>query len=110
MKRQPTELLNIFVIDICHKGLIYKIYKELIQLIIKKTNNSVKKMSKGPEYTLLQRGHTADQQKYEKMLNITNYERNANEISPHTCHNKSTNNMCWRGCAEKGTLVNHWWE
>ena len=34
-------------------------------------------MGKGPELTLLQRGHTDGQLSYKMMLNITNHQRNA---------------------------------
>ena len=58
------------------------------------------------------------------MLNIANYQRNANqkynEISPTmrnhltqvrmTIIKKSTNSKCWRGCGEKGTLLHCWWK
>ena len=48
-------------------------------------------MGRGQEQTFFQRRHTEGQQAHEKMLNITNRQRNSNqnhnEISPHSCQN-----------------------
>ena len=75
-------------------------------------------MGRRPKQTFLQRRYTDCQQTHERMLNIINHQRNANqnynEISPHTVRmaimKKSTNNKCQRGCTEKGILLHCWWE
>ena len=55
MKRQLTKWEKIFANNAINKGLISKIYKQLIQLNIQKTNNSMKTMGRNSKKTFLQR-------------------------------------------------------
>ena len=75
-------------------------------------------MGRRPKETFLQRRHTDGQEAHEKLLNITNYQRNANqnyhEVSPHTSqdghHQKIYKQQMLQRCGEKGTLLHCWWE
>ena len=86
MKRQPSEWEKIIANETTGKGLISKIYKQLIQLNIRKTNNPIKKSGED----LNRHFSKEDIQIANKhmMLNITHHLRNANqnykEVSPHT--------------------------
>ena len=60
MKSQPTEWDKIFANGANNKGLkLKKIYKQLIQLNIKKNKpHTIKKMGRRPKQVFLQRRHT----------------------------------------------------
>ena len=58
VKRQPSEWEKIIVNEKTDKGLISKIYKQLIQLNTRKINNPIKKMGKRPKQTFFQRRYT----------------------------------------------------
>ena len=60
VKRQSSEWEKIIATETTDKGLISKIYKQLIQLNARKTNNPIKKVGERFKQTFLQRRHTDD--------------------------------------------------
>ena len=119
MKRQPTEWEKIFANEATDKGLISKIYKQLMQL--NKTNNEptnpVKKLAEDLNRHLSKDIRMANKQMkgcstyllLEKCKSKTTMMYHLTLIRM-SIIKKSTNNKYWRGCREKGTPLHCWKE
>ena len=118
VKRHPSEWAKIVANETIDKGLISKIYKQLIELNARKTNNLIKKWERDLKRDFSKEDIQMDN-KYMKKCSTSLIIREMQIKTAMRYHLtavtmaiiiKSTNKKCRRGCGGKGTLLHYCWE
>ena len=116
VKRQPSEWEKIIANETTDKGLIFKIYKQLIQLNTRKTNNPIKSGEKDLNRHFFKEDlqMANEHMKRSSTLLIIRETQIKTTMRYHltlvrmALIKKSTNNKRWRGSGEKGTILHGW--